>query len=441
MTRESPAESLSGPARPESGRLRVLIVAASVHPLKGSEPGLGWGWVRALASQHDLWVIAGRKEGNQAAVESCLKSDPELNRNLRIFFVDRPDAGLLGHLLPFYYYRRYRLWHLRALEVARDLMTRTEFDVLHQLNMTGFREPGYLWTLQRPFVWGPVGGTANVPLRFGSILGPRFLLYQAAKVAVNKLQLRFHRRVDHALRRTDVLVTTTSDAQAAFQRVKSKPSTVIAGAGPPPDLIPLAHGSARRRELRLSWSGVHESRKALPLLLRALAQASPEVAWHLDILGQGPLSRSWKRTARKLGIGSRVTWHGWLPRERATEIVAHSDLFAFTSLHEGMPMVVMEAMVCGVPVLCLDLCGQGDAVTDDCGVKIPVTTSARVVSQLRAAIEELALDPRRRTRLAKGAIARAKAFSWQQRAEAMTEAYTRAIANWEPASERRVRSR
>ena len=42
----------------------------------------------------------------------------------------------------------------------------TNFDLVHQVNFMTFREPGYLWTLDAPFVWGPWGGGAELPLAF-----------------------------------------------------------------------------------------------------------------------------------------------------------------------------------------------------------------------------------------------------------------------------------
>ena len=49
--------------------------------------------------------------------------------------------------------------------LARELDARIDFDVVHQVTGTGFREPGHLWKLGKPFVWGPIGGLQFFPLR------------------------------------------------------------------------------------------------------------------------------------------------------------------------------------------------------------------------------------------------------------------------------------
>jgi glycosyltransferase involved in cell wall biosynthesis len=415
-----------------SRRLKVLVVAAAAHPEKGSEPGLGWGWVEALSTYHDLWVITGEKEGNREAINRRFEEVPKLSKGVQVYFIPRPDGPKLNRIFPPFYYRSYRKWHQSAFRQAVELHTEVDFDLAHQLNMTGFREPGYLWRLNLPFVWGPVGGTANVPLRFASILGVRGFCYHLAKTIMNNYQLRYHKRVRAALDRTDSFVTSTSDTHNAFLRVLGKESVRINDNGPPINL-PLnirRGGSSNGKPIRLTWSGLHISRKALPILLRALADVSEQCKWDLRILGEGPMTRSWKRLARSLGIDVNCTWHGWVERLEAIDIMGGSDLFILTSLHESTPAVLFEAMSVRVPVICLDHCGQADVVNQECGVKIPVTAPYKVIRDLANVIIDLAKNPAEIERLSEGTQRRSKKFGWNKKAEAMDEVYKRAIANW-----------
>jgi glycosyltransferase involved in cell wall biosynthesis len=414
-------------------RLKVLVVAAAAHPEKGSEPGLGWSWIEALSKYHDLWVITGEREENREAINQRFNEVAGLCKRLQIFFIPRPDGPFIERVIPLIYYRLYRQWHQQAFQFAMTLDKEICFDLFHQLNMTGFREPGYLWKFNRPFVWGPVGGTANVPLRFASILGSREFLYHLAKVTVNNLQLRFHKRVKTALKRVDGFVTSTSDTRDAFLRIHHKDSAVLADTGPPlqSKFLHTDHDKASSNELRLSWSGLHISRKALPLLLHAVAKLPTGTKWHLDIIGEGPMTSSWRKLGRKLGIDDRCTWHGWLSKHDANRIVSQSDIFVFPSLHEGMPTVVMEALSMGVPVICLDHCGQADVVTQDCGIKIPVTNPRKAIHDFTAAIDNLSKNPDEIDRLSKGALKRVEKFTWDKKAQAMLHVYEQAIVKWE----------
>ena len=65
------------------------------------------------------------------------------------------------------FYKHYRTWQYRTYEMALDIMKVYHIDVLHQLNMIGFREPGYLWKIEGiPFVWGPVDAKEKFPIAY-----------------------------------------------------------------------------------------------------------------------------------------------------------------------------------------------------------------------------------------------------------------------------------
>ena len=61
----------------------------------------------------------------------------------------------------------YNIWQKRAYQQALKILSTNKIDIIHQLNMIGFREPGYLWKIKDiPFVWGPVGGLGFIPFSF-----------------------------------------------------------------------------------------------------------------------------------------------------------------------------------------------------------------------------------------------------------------------------------
>jgi glycosyltransferase involved in cell wall biosynthesis len=410
----------------ERRRLRVLAVAASTHPDRGSEPGLGWGWIEALAAYHEMWVITGEREGNREAIERRLAEIPDVAQHIHLHFIPRPDGPWLERVFPPYYYRLYRQWHMAAFDLAKRLAAQVPFDLTHQINMTGYREPGFLWKLGLPFVWGPVGGTVNVPLRFAATFGPGAFCYHLAKTVVNNLQLRYHPRVRQALRRADGFITSNSVERRNFLRIWGKDSTVIPDSGPPRGTLPVRRRPAGAA-LRMAWSGIHVSRKALPLVLHAVARLPSTLPWHLDIVGEGPMTRRWTRLAGRLGVGPRCTWHGWVSTARAREIVAGADVLAFLSLHEGMPTVVMEALAMGVPVVCLDTCGQGDIVDSSCGIKIPVTSPGEVIARTASSLGTLAGDRALIATLRAGCHQRIAAVSWEHKVRRMNEVFYQAV--------------
>ena len=75
-----------------------------------------------------------------------------------------------------------------------------------------------------------------------------------------------------------------------------------------------------------------------------------------------------------------------------TEQWGINTMGGITSLRDLTSTVTVEGLALGLPVVCLDHCGFADVVDETCGIKVPVTTPARVVSGLATAIHRLAQD-------------------------------------------------
>ncbi|HHX50779.1 MAG TPA: glycosyltransferase family 4 protein, partial [Clostridia bacterium] len=89
-----------------------------------------------------------------------------------------------------------------------------------------------------------------------------------------------------------------------------------------------------------------------------------------------------------LGSAKNINLTGWLPRNRALTLLAELDIYVQTSLWEGMPISVIEAMVSGIPVVVTDVVGNRDAVAH--GETGFITSS---VEEMIYYIDLLAQDP------------------------------------------------
>jgi len=204
------------------------------------------------------------------------------------------------------------------------------------------------------------------------------------------------------------------------------PSHVMLDTGAPP-----APGEPRRydgnRPLRIVWSGLHVGRKAMPLLLKALARIKSEFPgenrFELKVLGGGPQTEAWQSLAREFGLESCTRWTGQISRDKALAEMRDADVFAFTSLQEGTSSVVMEALALGLPVICHDACGMGVAVNESCGIKVPLQTPAVSIEGFARAIGSLIRDPQRLERLSAGALARADQLSWDRKVDQIAAVY------------------
>jgi glycosyltransferase involved in cell wall biosynthesis len=160
--------------------------------------------------------------------------------------------------------------------------------------------------------------------------------------------------------------------------------------------------------------------------LHALADVLKTGPVEVTVLGSGPLFGRWRKLAKQLGVDSVIKWTGHLSHDQAVTTLGESDVLAFTSLQEGTPFAVLEALSLEIPVICHDACGMGIAVTEDCGIKIPMQNPAFSAAGFARAICRLRDDSELLIRMSGGAGRRAAELSWSEKASAVAAAYARA---------------
>ena len=421
-------------------RLHVLAVAYACNPDRGSEFGVGWGWAKAISENHDVTVITA--DFNASDIERYRRDRLAGDKfNLRFIYVKnrpwhyRPHGQWLAienSAAKPVMNLAYQDWLRCALKIARCETEQEPYDLVHLITYVGWRFPGKFYQLGIPFVWGPVGGLMNMPRRLFPALGIKGAIYYSGRNLINTLQIHLLRGPRKALRQAHgAVIAATPDIRAALLRHFETPSQVISEVGLPE----VNSGRTCRRTndepLRICWSGLHIPRKALSLLLHAVARLPPDLRYRLEILGDGPSGRAWRKLAKRLGVGQSCHWHGQLPRELALEVMKGCHVFVITSLEDLTSTVAVEAIALGLPIVCLDHCGFADLVTSRCGIKIPTVSVRKIVAGLADALISLYNDEDLRSKLAQGAVVRSQAYSWQSKMTALEEVYRIAIGTGE----------
>lgn len=126
--------------------------------------------------------------------------------------------------------------------------------------------------------------------------------------------------------------------------------------------------------------------KNYPLLLDALARIT-HLKWTLNVLGDGPLLKSLQGQAQALGIGDRVTFHGFVPDPVAFLSRAHA--LVLSSAWEGQGAVLLEALACGCPVIAVRSTPAVGAVLDDgrYGTLVPPGDAKALAEAITAELE------------------------------------------------------
>lgn len=406
--------------------MKILVNAYSVCPGRGSEPGVGWNWVSRMARSHELHVIteAEFRSQTEAELDSSGLRDRIVFHYIDIGETWRRRCWNQG---DWRFYLEYARWQRRALSLAKSLCTEHTFDLVHQLNMVGYREPGLLWKLPLPFVWGPVGGAGNVRLALLEGQPFAFRAFNALKNLVNRLQLRSPHCKAAARKSGPAFFATTAENAGIFERAWGTPRHHIEEVGPL-DALEIPEGNPRGPKgsgvLRIAWLGHFDSRKALHLLLSALETANLP-GFELHVMGGGALESAWKTQAASLH-SVKVHWLGKVDPQKALSTMADCDIVCITSLKEENSSVTFEALSLGVPVVCFALSGMGGIVDEGCGRVVPVTDLVGTVANLARVLEELrGLEDL--STLSRGALARAESLSWTAKMATLERLYSRRL--------------
>jgi colanic acid/amylovoran biosynthesis glycosyltransferase len=119
--------------------------------------------------------------------------------------------------------------------------------------------------------------------------------------------------------------------------------------------------------------------KGLDLLIDAVAQLSDLPALRLTIIGDGPLRTQLEARAK----GLPVTFTGWQDEAGVRSALAASHALILPSFAEGLPVVVMEAMAAGRPVIATSIAGLPELVTPDTGWLVPAGDAAALANAIR----------------------------------------------------------
>jgi glycosyltransferase involved in cell wall biosynthesis len=436
MSQPTSAGAMPIEPHPSMRRRRVLVSAVAVSPARGSEAGIGWNIGSRLAKYHDvtLMCVPGIAYPHRKEIEDHLARHGPIP-GLTMLFVEEPplykffDRTSSSLLRPFFYIG-YAAWQRVALKRVREIHAQQPFELTHHLNILGYREPGYLWKLPIPFFWGPVAGASNMPWPFMKILSWRDRLAYGLRNIANEIQKRLYRRPRKAARSAAHIWAIGEDNRRMFTEVFNVPAECLCEAGgkPQPALATVKQYDPKTEPLRLVFAGYHIGRKAVPLILHAMAKVKDEFPVHFTSLGSGPEREKWQALAADLGIADKVNWIAELPHAKAMEEMARAHLFAFPSLQEASSTVTLEALSLGLPVLCHDACGMGFIVNDSCGLKVKMKNPRMSIDGFADAMRTLHADPEKLGRLSEGAIERSRQLSWDYAAEQIALGFDRVLA-------------
>ena len=299
-------------------------------------------------------------------------------------------------------------WQEKALAVARNIIDEQEqlgskIDIMHQLNMAGFREPGMLYKINDerirqgkkriPLIWGPMTGYGSIPFPFMLSGGLKFTAFYSLKNTLNLLQLIMQPRVRKMVKYSDKLIAATPEMKNGIDTFYNVDIEHINETG---CVIKNDETSIVKKfssdGFKVLWVGRFMYTKQLEIALKVMGQLTNLKNLEFHIVGKGftdEETQAMRDKAVEYGAEKICHWHGQIPNSEVHKLMRESDIFFFTSIFEATSTVILEAIQNGLPIVCFDRCGFGPIVDDSIGMKIPCKSPKQAVRDFVKAITYL----------------------------------------------------
>ena len=384
-------------------RLKILISAYACDPWRGSEQGFAWSWIMKCSKRHDITVVTC--EAQRSSIESALSSRIG---NVRFVYVKgqkRVSPSGVEH--KFERIKAY-LWQLRAIPKVRKLCHSQKFSVVQHLSIGTWRISSCLAFVKVPLILGPLSGSEELPPGFERYLSLKGFLWTKIRGLLIR-QAWCDPLVRYTLRRAAKILVCGPKTYSFLVGKFGDKVEFYTRAFRLPELAETEF-SARRRtcvntSIRLVWMGQLIPRKGLDLLIRAMADIRLSNCV-LDIIGEGPEEKRYKRRLCELKIDNRVRFLGRLRRSQALSKLREYDIFVFTSLQDMMGQALSEALQMGLPCVVMDWGGPRTLVGENGAAKVEISTFDNTCKNLADTLVRLCSDPELRVELSKNAIKR-----------------------------------
>lgn len=423
-------------------RLNILVSAHEISPTIGSECSSGWNIVTRLSKYHNITVIFAKtnqfntnnyesqisnfilKNGEIPGLTFISVPQPFLTRIIaRINVICSPKNSATG--LSFLYFFALKFWEKEVLKKSIALNHHFNYDIVHHFNHLSFREPGELWKLNKPFIWGPVSGFSTVPTKFLKQLPLKDAFFNYLRNFSNTFQFKISQKIKKAIQHSKLVYYVTEDDHNILRKNHNNIKNLL-DIGT--TLSIYDNYKVERNpdtKIKVVCVGRISYLKALDLLFVAISK-SEQLQKSLDVLiiGDGPQKNYYIKIVKKLNINN-INWLGNIPKEEVQLRMLDADILVHPSIKEAASAVILEAMSVGLPIICHDAFGMKFSVNKDCGIKIPLESPSRSIIGLKEALENICNNRSLLLKLSLGSIERSKLFTWDTMALNIANDYSK----------------
>ena len=404
-------------------RLKILILAYTISPNSGSEPGNSWNLAESLA-----------RLGHKVTVVTQLKNKQFLSYDPCFDFIYH-DAPIPIHRLPLgtaSVYIHYFTWQRSVSKLLRGKIFE-DYDVAHHISWGSFWLGTGLANMHVPTVFGPCGyqktQMKNLKL-FGSSWKIEFI--RETLLTHFFVKSSFFKK---SIRNATLCLSANEQSQQKLMEVANKSSILFMVEG-----VKQLRNSSRNRILlrdpqNLIWIGRYLPRKGVPLLIKAIYELKKDFPnLHLTLVGDGAELQKVQETVHELNINKMVTFIHRVPNQEIFDLLDKNGLLILPSLRESTGSQIMEAASLGLPTVFFEFIGATTWFDHSTSYIVPVqkyVTEELLIQNLANTIRSAFLaDPTNYRNKSLASLEVASRNTWQKKTQDFLNIYNLAIQQY-----------
>jgi glycosyltransferase involved in cell wall biosynthesis len=332
-----------------------------VHTYSIREPGPEQLVSDEIRAEHarTLYVLPGHSGGTLFAALRCLVTRP--GRMLAALVLGW-RSGAKGV--------RARVWQVAYFLEACYLAVRLRADGVRHLHVHLEEQPATVGML--------AGVISGLPFSM-AVHGPYIFRAPRQWALGEKITRSAFTTCISEFTRSQCMIYAPVAAWPKLHLVRCAPHPSFLAAEPPP--LP--------RERRLAWVGRVCEEKGVPVLIEAAALLAREgVGFELELIGDGPLLSSVRASIANAGLTDRVRVLGWTESDEVRARLVAARVLVQPSFAEGLPVVILEALALGRPVISTFVAGIPELVESGVdGWLVPAGSVEELARAMREALQ------------------------------------------------------
>jgi glycosyltransferase involved in cell wall biosynthesis len=328
---------------PTERKLKILVINYEYPPIGG-----GGGVIcRDIAEEisaigHKVTVVTSEFKGLE---KYEIKNGVEILR-VPVFFRSKQNTASLPSMLSYV---------PASVSKANELLSKENYDVIN----THFAIPS-----------GPAGNSISRKFKIPNVLSIHGGdIFDPSKSMSPHKTIGLKQTVRRMLLNADRVVAQSSDTKKNASTLYNIQRNI--------DVVPLGIKPNKFQEKNRKELGLLENkiifvtvgrlipRKNLEELIEIVLRMKKNFGCELIIIGDGPEKENLQQIINSLNLSNEIKLVGRVSEELKFQYLSASDVYLSTAIHEGFGIVFLEAMECGLPVICYDRGGQVDFLTSD----------------------------------------------------------------------------